>query len=207
MRQFSFGSGALLATVAVLATPAMLLAAGDEHAGSKDPLTPDVVNMITTVVVFGLLLVILRIFAWKPILEGLHKREQNIRGALEAAQQAKAQAERVEQEFRRKMAENDEKVRQMFEDSHKLAQELKDKFLAEAKAEAQQDRQRLLREIETAKDQALQDLWRKSVELATLMSSKAVRRTLTQDDHSRLVDEALAELQERQQATLAGGRA
>ena len=46
-----------------------------------------------------------------------------------------------------------------------------------------------------AKEQALQQLWDRSAELATLVSSKALRRHLTVDDHRGLVDEALAELQ------------
>jgi F-type H+-transporting ATPase subunit b len=203
MTRLSFSRGAALAAVAVLVAPAALFA--QEHGAKKSVLEPDIINSITTVVVFGLLVLILRAFAWKPILEGLHKREENIRSALEAAQQAKADAESVEAEFRKKMAEVGEQSRRLVDEARQSAQKLKDEFLTQAKAELAQDRHRLQREIETARDQALQDLWKQSVELATLISTKAVRRALSSEDHARLVDEALAELRERQQTAAAGG--
>jgi F-type H+-transporting ATPase subunit b len=219
MKRFTIGPGAVLAALLALAAPAALRAQ-DQHGGGvaqgvaatearaehKSVLTPEWTNVSTTVIVFGLLLVVLRVFAWKPILEGLHKREQNIRGALEAAQQAKAQAERVQQEFRQKMAENDAKIAQEFEKARERALQLADEFLAQARAETAEERQRLLREIETAKDQALQEIWKQTVELASLMSSKAIRRSLSPEDHRRLIDESLAELRQRQEAMAAGGR-
>ena len=54
------------------------------------------------------------------------------------------------------------------------------------------------REIETAKDQALSELWGKSAELATIISAKAIRRSLSEEDHRRLLDEALTELKQRE---------
>ena len=57
------------------------------------------------------------------------------------------------------------------------------------------ERERLHRDINTARDQALKQLWEQSAQLATLISAKAIRRQLSPEDHRRLVDEALADLQ------------
>src|SRR5829696_8735354 len=63
-----------------------------------------------------------------------------------------------------------------------------------AVGEVQAQRDRIRREIEMARDQALQDIYQQAVQLAALVSTKAVKRELTPADHSRLLDEALADL-------------
>jgi F-type H+-transporting ATPase subunit b len=68
-------------------------------------------------------------------------------------------------------------------------------MLAQAKADIQAERDRTRREIAGEKDRALKEIWDQTAQLATLVSAKAIRRELTPDDHRRLVDEALADLQ------------
>jgi F-type H+-transporting ATPase subunit b len=87
-------------------------------------------------------------------------------------------------------------VRQLLDEGRRAAQRQHDEMMAQARAEIQGERDRLHREINMARDQALQQLWAQAADLATLVSSKAIRRHLTPDDHRRLVDEALAELRQ-----------
>ena len=65
---------------------------------------------------------------------------------------------------------------------------------ADATAEATADRDRMRREIEMARDQALQEIYQQAVQLASLVSTKAIQRELTPADHERLLDGALADL-------------
>jgi F-type H+-transporting ATPase subunit b len=67
---------------------------------------------------------------------------------------------------------------------------------AKAATIIQADRERLRREMDIAKDQALKELWEQAAQLATLISAKAISRNLTVDDHRRLIDEALTEMRE-----------
>lgn len=147
-----------------------------------------------SIIVFLVLLGVLTKFAWKPMLEGLQKREQNIRGALEQAEATRREAMELQTKLDAKMKDAGADIARMMDDGRRDAQAVKDQLVADAKKEIQSDRDRLLREVETAKDQALQEIWRQSVTLATAISSKTIRRNLTQEDHQRLVDEALAEL-------------
>jgi len=89
-----------------------------------------------------------------------------------------------------------EKVREVLDEARRDAQNLRDEMVAKAKSEIQTERERLRHEIEMARDQALQQLWNQTAQLATLISAKAIRRELNVEDHRRLVDEAIAELQE-----------
>jgi F-type H+-transporting ATPase subunit b len=148
-----------------------------------------------TLVVFGLLLYTLRRLAWKPMLEGLHRRESTIREALTEAQKAREEAQQLQARLKAEMDQAQGKVREVLEEAHRHAQETTDEMVARARAEIQTERDRLRREIDLARDQALQHLWSQAAQLATLVAAKAIRRQLNSDDHRRLVDEAIADLQ------------
>ena len=59
---------------------------------------------------------------------------------------------------------------------------------------SEEERARARRENESEIDQARRELMEQTVQLATLVSTKAIRRNMTLDDHRRLVDEAVSEL-------------
>ncbi|GIW83061.1 MAG: hypothetical protein KatS3mg105_4868 [Gemmatales bacterium] len=149
---------------------------------------------IWTVVVFVLLLFILKKVAWGPMIEGLHKREESIRTALEDARRAKEEAEQIRAQLKKEMDQAHEKVREILEEARRDAQHTTDEMIAKAREEIQAERDRLRREIEMAKDQALQVLWTRAVELATHVAAKAIARQITIEDHQRLVEEAINEL-------------
>ena len=149
---------------------------------------------IWSLIIFLVLFFALTKFAWKPMVEGLNKREENIRGALEQAERTRKEAMELQSQLDAKMKAAGGEIAKMMEEGRRDAQALKEQMVAEAKAEIQHERDRLHREIETAKDQALQEIWQQSVMLATTMSSKAIRRNLTAEDHQRLLDETIAEL-------------
>jgi F-type H+-transporting ATPase subunit b len=175
-----------------LACPGIAAAAGE----SPDLLSPRFDLGIWTIVVFGLLFLVLKKFAWGPMLEGLQKREHSIRSAVEEAKLARAETERARTEFKAKLDEAYQEIPKIMEEARRDAQVLKEEMRAATQAEIQTERQRLRREIDMVRDQALQYLISFAAQLATLISTKAIRRSLTEEDHRRLVDEALAEMRE-----------
>jgi F-type H+-transporting ATPase subunit b len=177
--------------------------AGDHNGGHKEdqpfnPLEVFADLAIWTTVVFLLLFFILKRFAWGPMLEGLRKREETIRAAVEEAQRARQEAEKARAEFQQEMAKAQQQIPAIMAEAHKKADRLIEEMRAKATEEIAADRQRLRREVETAKDQALSEIWSQTAQLATLISAKAIRRELSAEDHRRLVDEAMDEM--RQQA-------
>ncbi len=151
---------------------------------------------IWTVVVFLGLFFILRKAAWGPILEGLHKREEAIHHAVAEAKELRAENARAQAFLKGELDKAHAEIPAMMEEARKDAAALKEEMRSEANAEIQKERARLMRELDTAKDQALQEIWTSAANLATLISTKAVGRALSVDDHRRLVDEALAEVQQ-----------
>jgi F-type H+-transporting ATPase subunit b len=149
-----------------------------------------------SLVVFLALLLILKKYAWGPILEGLQRREENIRSALAEAHRAQEDARRIRADLQGQLDRAGDRVREIMDGARRDAQHVADDLVAKARGEIQAERDRLRREIDMARDQALQDLWNQSARLATMISTKAIRRHLSEDDHRRLVDDALAELRQ-----------
>lgn len=149
-----------------------------------------------TLVVFLLLIFILGKYAWKPMIQGLDARERAIHEALAEAEKARTEAHQLRSDLQAEMARAEGKVREIMETAHRNAERTANEIIAKAHAQNQADRERLQREVEIARDQALQEIWGQAAQLATLVSSKAIRRHLNPDDHRHLVDEALAELRD-----------
>ena len=149
---------------------------------------------IYTLVIFGILFFILAKFAWGPFTEGLALREAKIREARDEAVKAKADAETMQKSLKAEFAAAADKIRAMMDEARKDADSLRAKEREVGVKDAAAERDRAKREIEVAKDQALQEIYQKSVEVAALISSKAIKRNMTAADHSRLLDESLADL-------------
>lgn len=148
------------------------------------------------VVVFVLLFLILRTKAWGPILEGLQKREEHIRSAVEEAKTARAETSRLQAQYKAEMDAKFAEIPKIMEEARRDAEALKEELRSQSNKEITADRQRLRREIDSARDQALKEIWEQAAQLATLISAKVIGKSLTGDDHRRLIDESLHELRD-----------
>jgi F-type H+-transporting ATPase subunit b len=188
-----------LLAIALCASPALAAAESNEAHGGKIDVA-DKFGLkrydlgIYTLIVFAILLVILGKFAWGPMMAGLDKREANLRKAHEDAEAARAETQRAMADVQARLAKGAEEVRAMLDEARRDAQAVKDQMKADAATEIQAERDRIRREIDMARDQALQQIYQQAVQLATLVSTKAVKKNLTPSDHQRLLDEALADL-------------
>ena len=134
-----------------------------------------------------ILFVVLKKYAWTPILEGLTKREKSIEDAIEEAKKARVEMAQHKADFERQLAEANQQIPRLMDEARRAADQLREEMRANANAEIQEERQRLRRDIEVAKDQALQDIWSQAANLATLISAQVIGRSLSGDDHRRLV--------------------
>lgn len=169
-------------------------AAHDDHAAhaNTNPLSFDPDLALWTLGVFVLLLLILRKFAWGPIVAGLDKREKKIADDIAAAQQAHEDAKALLASYEAKLSSVQDEVRAIIDEAKKDAQHTHGEILAKAKSEAEAEMHRATREISTAKDQALKELLETSANLAVELAGKVIRSKITPAEHSKLISEALA---------------
>jgi hypothetical protein len=86
------------------------------------------------------------------------------------------------------------KLRAFMDDARRDAQDARDRVVAEGEADIQAERDRARRELSTAREQAVQELWGEAARLATLVSARVIDRSLDDEGHRALIDEAVSEL-------------
>jgi len=151
---------------------------------------------IYTLVVFGALFFLLGKFAWGPFSEGLRKREAGLFALRDEAAKAKTEAETLRAQLLRDNAAAQDQIRAMLEEARRDAEALRAEQREAGVKDAATERERAKREIESAKDVALNEIYRQAVDLAALISAKTLSRQITSEDHRKLLDESLAELKQ-----------
>ena len=177
------------------------IGAHESPSGGPNILEPQPSLALWTVVVFLGLLFVLTAFAWKPLLVALHHREEHLEHVLNETERARNEGEKLLAEHRRRLAASEDQIRAMIDEARRNAQAVADEIVKKAQAEADASRQRAEREIGSARDQALSDIWTKTADLAVSVAGKVLNRSLTEDDHRRLVDAAVGELPDVRPAT------
>ena len=147
-----------------------------------------------TVVVFGLLLVILTRFAWRPLVRAMHEREAHLQQVLLDSERARNDAETIAANHRRQLAGAADEVRALIEQARKDAMVSADAIIKKAQGEAESARERAERDIAGARDQALMEIWSKTADLAVSVAGRVLNKELGESDHRRLVESALNEL-------------
>jgi F-type H+-transporting ATPase subunit b len=180
------------------------LAASDPHAAEKggggmlDKLSFTGIKRydlgIYTLIVFGLLMLVLRWKAWPLIQEGLEKREVNIRATLDEAKTALAEARKEREAAQAQLAEAAGQVRAMLDEARRDAEALRTAEREAGERDAQAARERARRELEVERGVLAKELHELTVQLATLMATKAIRKEFSMSGQQQLLEESIAEL-------------
>src|SRR3954454_630286 len=154
---------------------------------------PGIGVMIWTLIAFGITLLILRRLAYPRIAEALDKRRRAIAESIDAAERTRVEADRLLQEYRERLRE----AREQADDILVRARKASDRVPGAAKVEATQKREDLMeqtrRDIEQETRRAIEQIRREVAALTVLATEKVTRKTLDDDDHRRLIEEALDE--------------
>lgn len=158
-----------------------------------DLLTPDLGLLVWNFIAFLLLLLILRKFAWKPILDSLKTRENNIADSLATAEKVKAEMAQLKSENEALLAKAREERAQML----KEARDTKDKIINEAKEQAKVEANKIITDAQAAIQQqkmaALTDVKNQVGKLVIEVAEKVLRRELADKSKQENFIKELAE--------------
>jgi F-type H+-transporting ATPase subunit b len=149
---------------------------------------------IFSAIVFLLLLAILGKYAWPQIVAALDERERNIADNIRAAAEKHEQAKRLLVEHEAKLAATAGEVRALLEEARRDAEHTRKKIEAAGHQAAQDELARALREIDRAKDGAIQELAVASANVAVDLAGKIIRSQITAEKNNELIREAMAKL-------------
>ena len=156
---------------------------------------PDPGLYIWTIATFLVLLALLAKFAWRPLLDALEKRAEDIRTSLAQADKAKHELERLQAESARILAdarvEADAIISRTRADASRAAEEMKVK----ARGDAEHIIRNAERQIELETSRALERIRHEAIDLSVAIASKLLRRNLTKEDNERLIAETFKEIE------------
>jgi F-type H+-transporting ATPase subunit b len=157
--------------------------------------SPAIGTIFWSVVIFSLFFLILKKFAWKPVLKAIKQRDEMIKGSL-------ASAEKARKEMVRLQSDNEailKKAREEREGILKEARDIRDKLIAEAKGKASEEAEKLVEKaragIEREKAMALADIREQVTNLSVEIASKLIGERLKKTgEQEKLIDDYLREV-------------
>lgn len=147
------------------------------------------------VIIFVLLIILLKKFAWKPILDSVNTREQGIKDALASAEAARREMHNLQADNQRILQE----ARIERDTMIKEAREIKEKMIADAKAEAQAEGAKMIEQakasINAEKNAAMAELKAQVSGLSLEIAEKILKNELSnREAQTSLVEKMLGEV-------------
>jgi F-type H+-transporting ATPase subunit b len=161
--------------------------------------------MVWTLITFGLAVFVLWKYAFGPLQRIIDERRARIQESMDAAEETRAEAERLLDEYKQTLAEVRGEAEEILERSRAAGDATKAEIVAESRAQAERVVTKAHEQIERETRAALQELKAQVAELTLLATEKVAASSLSEADQRRLIDEALAEIDFDQLKTESNG--
>lgn len=158
-------------------------------------LNPDTGLMIWTVVTFVLVVFVLGRFAWKPILGALEDRERKIREDLKSAEDSRAAAEKMRQDYEREMAAVEARTRELIGSAQKEAQRLRDEMVKAAQDESAKLSEKTRQQLAEEQRKLVRELRAEVTAISIGAAEKLLRKSVDKASQEKFVDEAMADFE------------
>ncbi|WP_077330356.1 F0F1 ATP synthase subunit B [Virgibacillus siamensis] len=149
--------------------------------------------MLVQLVFFIILLVLLRKYAWGPLMGIMQKREEYVASEIEAAEHSRKEAERAQNEAAAQLKQTKHDAQQIIEDAKRTGTKQEQEIVQSAKAEAERIKQAAQEEIQNEKEKAIQALQDKVASLSVLIASKVIEKEISAQDQEELINEYIKE--------------
>jgi F-type H+-transporting ATPase subunit b len=157
-------------------------------------ITPNVGLMVWTLLLFGLSMYALSKLAFPRISAALDKRQHAIEDSIDAAERTRQQADQLLDEYRERLREARQQAEEIVQRARQNAEnrERDAEHVAVERREEMMERTR--RDIESETRRSIDAIRREVADLTILATEKVTRKTLSEEDQRRLIDDALSEL-------------
>lgn len=175
----------------LLAAPAFAA----EEGAAAGPLVVNGGLMIWTLVIFGILLLVLRRFAWPVVLGAVRDREKALEDQIAAAERNRAESAKLLEEHKQLLAEARTSAHALIADAKGMAEKERAVALEKTRAEQEELLARARREIGAERDRAVQELRREAVDLSLAAAGRLIGQRLESDADRDLVMKYLTTLE------------
>jgi F-type H+-transporting ATPase subunit b len=149
---------------------------------------------IWTLVSFGLTYWVLKRYAFGPIQRLIDERRDRIRQNIADAENARKEARALLEEHRALIAQARGQGEEILAEARRVADSLRQRVKDETEADRQRRLEETKRQIEAETQRALEQIRAEVAELTLVATSKVTGKVLDDDDHRRLIEDAIKDL-------------
>ncbi len=150
-------------------------------------------DIIATLVIFIVLMLLLKKFAWGgPLMGIMQQREELVASEIEAAEKARKESHQFLEEQKSLLKEARTEAQSIVEGAKKQGELQKEEILTVARNEANRLKESALREIESEKEKAIAAVRDEVVSLSVLAASKVLSKEISEADNRALIEETIA---------------
>jgi F-type H+-transporting ATPase subunit b len=150
--------------------------------------------MIWTIVCFLITLFVLKRYAFGPIQNMIDQRRERIRQSIEEAEHARAEARRLLEEHRSLIGQARHDAEEILAEARRVADAQRERVKQETDADRQRRLEETRRQIEAETQRALFQIRAEVAELTLVATAKVTGKVLDDEDHRRLIEEAVSDL-------------
>lgn len=167
---------------------------------SKNPILPSVAEIVWGVFSFALLLLIMWKFAFPAVQKGMQARTERIRTNVDEAQRVRDEAEQILRDYQAQLADARNEGNRILEEARQAAETLRRDMVRRAEGEVAELRRRNEEDLRAAQERIVSQLQGQVKVLALDLAEKVVAANLDRARNLQLVDQFIAELNQRQAA-------
>ncbi|TQS72164.1 F0F1 ATP synthase subunit B [Ornithinibacillus gellani] len=153
-------------------------------------------DMLMQLFFFLILIVLVRKFAWGPVMDMMQKREEYVANEIDAAEKSRAEAEKAAAEAAEQLKQTKQEAQAIIEDAKTAGVRQEQDIIESARQEANRIKKAAQEEIQNEKEKALQALQDKVASLSVLIASKVIEKEISAQDQEKLIHDYIKEVGE-----------
>jgi F-type H+-transporting ATPase subunit b len=156
---------------------------------------PEFGLMFWTISIFIILLILLSKFTWKPLIQAIEDRENNLRQERETAQRDREEAELIRENLDEKLAELKKNIGLKLDEARKDGQKQRDKILSEARDNAQKLLENSRKALSAEKDKLAKELKNDIAEISLKAAEKVLKKSVDANINKTIVADLISDIE------------
>src|SRR6476646_1774650 len=150
--------------------------------------------MIWTIVCFLIALFVLKRYAFGPIQKAIDERRDRIRQSIEEADRAREEARNLLEEHRKLLGKAKSDAEEILAEARKQSDAQRERVREETETDRQRRLEETKKQIDAETQRSLEQIRSEVTELAIAATSKVTGKVLDREDHRKLIEEAISDL-------------
>lgn len=155
-------------------------------------------DILATLVIFILLMLLLKKFAWGPLMGVMQQREDLIKSEIETAENSRLESHKLLEEQRSLLKDARTQAQEIVENAKKQGEVSREEIITTARAESGRMKDAAVQEIANERDKAISAVREEVVALSLLAATKVLEKEISEEDNRQLINETIAKAGEVQ---------